>query len=136
MRPASIGEILPFRAAVQALTAMWLGQPPGLGYLISLGATTVLGALLATTPLVPLGLSGGPHDEVSVLSDGAFVRLSRADQALCCVVAVHQVGLVSVRWAARRWGGVEALGLLVYFAGGVDADYSDRYTVVSLVQDY
>lgn len=46
---ATIGELLPFGAAVQALTATWVGQPPELGHLLSLGATTVLGTSLATT---------------------------------------------------------------------------------------
>lgn len=46
---ATIGEVLPFGAAVLALTATWLGQLPELEHLASLGATTILGAALATT---------------------------------------------------------------------------------------
>ncbi|ASO22625.1 ABC-2 type transport system permease protein [Actinoalloteichus hoggarensis] len=44
---ASIGEWLPFGAAVDALAAAWAGTAVEMSSLISLGATTVLGVLVA-----------------------------------------------------------------------------------------
>ncbi|APU17431.1 MULTISPECIES: ABC transporter permease [Actinoalloteichus] len=44
---ASIGEWLPFGAAVDALAAAWVGAAVEASQLISLGATTVLGAVIA-----------------------------------------------------------------------------------------
>lgn len=45
---ARIGELLPFGAAIDALGAAWVGATPPLEALISMGATVVLGTVVAS----------------------------------------------------------------------------------------